>query len=263
MPPKRSFRRDKKPITTKSRVYKKPTVKALQSAVRRLNVKMNKTIETKRSNISPSDGVEISHNNYVIVTSALLSTSNGTNDPANAQGTRIGDQIAIKGLSIRGMLELNERYTNVTFRLLVVRSAKGDTPSRSTLFNGLSGNKMIDTLNTERYTILAQKWIKMEAPNTGNIYASGAGGAPQPSGYADTIAATQTFSRATRLYKIWIPGSKIVKGGYLTYENESTQPKFFDYHYIIYAYSNYTTLQDYWNVGRINDTVIQLYYKDA
>jgi len=31
-----------------------------------------------------------------------------------------------------------------------VRSAKGDTPNTDTLWNGASGNKMLDTFNTER-----------------------------------------------------------------------------------------------------------------
>lgn len=237
----------------------------IQAAVRRAVTKqVNKNIETKQSCYSSSDGTEIAHNNFITLSNRLLSTTQGITDPQTTDSlNRIGDSINLKGVSIKVMVEANERYSDVTFRLLVVKTARNVTPTRATLFNGLSGNKMIDTLNTERYTIIAQKWVKLEAPNTGNIYTSGAGGAPQPSGYADNLQATQSFSRATRLYKLWIPGSKLAKNGVLVYENESQQPKFFDYHMIVYAYSNYTTLQDYWNVGRINDTVIQLYYKDA
>lgn len=239
------------------------SVKSLQKAVKNLSKKIDKTVETKHSNLTATDGVEIYHNNYTSVFNNLLATTNGTTDEAAGMGTRIGDNITLRGLSIRGMLELNERYTNVTFRLVVIKSAKGDTPSRSTLFNGLSGNKMLDTFNSERYTIIASKYVKMEAPNTGNIYTTGVGGAPQPSGYADNLSATQTFSRATKLFKIWIPPKKLIKSGILQYENGSQQPKFNDYHFLVYAYSNYTTLQDYWYVGRINDVISTLYYKDA
>jgi len=62
------------------------------------------------------------------------------------------------------MLELNERYSDVTFRLFVVRSAKGDTPTTVTLWQGASGNKMLDTFNTERFTILYSKYVKILAP---------------------------------------------------------------------------------------------------
>ena len=79
------------------------------------------------------------------------------------------------------MIELNERYSNVTFRLLVVRCAKGDVPTRDTLFNGVSGNMILDNLNTERYSILRQKFFKMKAPNMGT---NGLGLAPLPAGAA-------------------------------------------------------------------------------
>ena len=44
-------------------------------------------------------------------------------------GSRIGDKITLSGVSIKAMFELNERYSDVTMRLLVVRSANGDTPT--------------------------------------------------------------------------------------------------------------------------------------
>ena len=56
-----------------------------------------------------------------------LSTSQGTADKMAQVGERIGDQINLSGASIKMMLELNERYSDVTFRILVVRSAKNDT----------------------------------------------------------------------------------------------------------------------------------------
>jgi hypothetical protein len=49
----------------------------------------------------------------------------------------------------------------------------------------------------------------------------------------------------------------------IKYENESENVKFFDYHVLCYAYSNYTTSQDIYYVGRVNDYVQQMYYKDA
>lgn len=219
-------------------------------------------METKTSNYSTNDGVEISHNNFITLDNAVLATTQGVTDPQGNSNTsnRIGDEVNLRGVSMKVMVELNERYTDVTFRMIVVKAAKGDTPTRATLFNGLSGNKMIDTFNTERYTILASKVFKMRAPNMGSSVADGGGGIPQPSGYGPL---SSTFSRATRIVKMWIPGRKFTKSGVIKYEQGTSQTKFFDYHVLMYAYSNYTTLQDAWNVGRVNDYVKVMYYKDA
>lgn len=228
------------------------------------NQVVNRNIETKMSVYTAADGTEISHNNFITLDNNVLQTTNGPTDPRTANtANRIGDTINLRGVSMKMMVELNERYSDVTFRLLVVKAARGDTPTRATLFTGLSGNKMIDTLNTEKYTILASKTFQMKAPNTGNIYASGAGGIPQPSGYADNLQSTQSFSRATKIVKLWIPGTKFSKSGKIVYEDGGASPKFFDYHVLLYAYSNYTTLQDSWNVGRLNDYVKVMYFKDA
>lgn len=255
----------KRALTKKYGAPKKvvPAVRTLQAAVRRLNVKMNKTIETKQSVYTAPDSIEISHNNFItIVNGNLLQTTQGITDPRTTNtANRIGDSIFLKGVSLKMMLELNSRYSDVTFRLLVVKTARGVTLDRATLFNGLSGNKMIDTLNTERYTIIAQKFFKMKAPNYGSAVDDGAGGIPQPSGYGQVAAST--YSRATKIVKLWLPGTKFSKSGKITYEDGSSQVKFFDYHVLLYAYSNYTTLQDLWNVARLNDYVQVMYYQDA
>lgn len=231
----------------------------LQAAVRRAVVKqVNKNLETKRGVQTSTDGVEIFHNNFVTLNSTVLSTTQGVEDPIlTSLNNRIGDEINLKGVSIKMMVELNERYSDVTFRLLIVKCAKGDTPTRATLFTGLSGNKMIDTLNTERYTILTQKFFKIKAPNEGTSSGMGA------SGTAGATDANSLLSRATRVVKLWIDGKKFVKSGIIRYEQASSQPKFFDYHVLLYAYSNWSTLQDVYYVARVNDYVQQIYYKDA
>lgn len=60
---------------------------------------------------------------------------------------------------------LNERYSDVTFRMMVVRSAKGDNPTTPTLQNGASGNKMLDTFGRECYLIPMSICVKITAPN--------------------------------------------------------------------------------------------------
>ena len=57
---------------------------------------------------------------------------------------------------------------HVTFRMFLVKKAKGDTLSAATFFSGISGNKMIDTINTERFTVIKSKTFKVR--NVGSRY---------------------------------------------------------------------------------------------
>lgn len=176
---------------------------------------------------------------------------------------RLGDEIMLKGVSLKGMVELNERFSDVTIRILVVKCAKGDTPTRATLFNGVSGNKMLDTLNTERYTVIAQKFVRLKAPNTGTQGPAINDAIFGPSGTNRASDGDTVISRSTKIWKMWIPGTKFKKNRKIVYENGLTQTKFFDYHVLMYAYSNYSTNQDVWNVARSNDYIKTMYYKDA
>jgi len=232
----------------------------IQAAVRRA---INKNIETKQGLLTPTDGLEISHNNFVVISSNPLGTINGPNEPNNSIGQRIGDEINLKGMSLKFMAELNERYSDVTFKLFIVKSAKGDAPTIATMFNGVSGNKMIDTFNRERFTKIHSETFKIKAPNN-STFASRytVGGSDSGVNYRDDPK--EQLSRATKIVKVWVPGEKFVKGGHLQYESGTTQVKFYDYHIVLYAYSNYSTSSTGgWFVGRLNDAVIQLYYKDA
>ena len=82
------------------------------------------------------------------------------------------------------MLELNERYSDVSIKVLVIKSAKGDEPDNDTIWQGCSGNKLLDTFNTERFTIMKSKFIKLRAPNM-SIY--GAGSTDQVTGSGFTV----------------------------------------------------------------------------
>jgi len=183
-------------------------------------------------------------------------------DSENSRGTRIGDQINLVGVTFAMMLEWNERYSNVTFRLMVIRSAKNDTPTNDTLWQGASGNKMLDTFNTERFTVLYTKYIKMVAPNMA-IQTGEASSQTTGSGFTLRTSNTQQ-SRPTRIVKFFVPGKRFTRDRILQYENNSQQVKFFDYHFCIYAYSNFSTSELLgFNVGRLNDCYIKMHYKDA
>lgn len=222
---------------------------------------VNNNIETKHVITTAEDGPEIFHNNFVLINDNPLRSSQGTAD--DVIHSRVGDRINCRGVSFKMMLELNERYSDVTFRIMLVRFAKGDTPTRSTLFKGLSGNKMIDAVDHERYRIVAQKYIKIKAPNDGLRDATVEFG-PGSGIYTNAGDQDGRFkTRATRIVKMWVPGYKFGKNGLIKYENATQQVQFFDHHLIVYAYSNYSTLQDVYYVGRVNDCVTQLYFKDA
>lgn len=225
----------------------------------RIVSRMDRSIELKQSNRSESNGPEITHNNFVELVTNLLATSQGLQDPMTNihQGNRIGDEIYLRNLKVKMMLELNERFSDVTFRIMVVRCARNDQPTRATLFTGLSGNKMLDEVNTERYSILYQKYVKLTAPNVGTASAVVNTQGTQP------VAGNELISRGTRIVTFSIKGTKFAKGGVIKYENASEKQKFFDYHLLCYAYSNVSTSQDVWNVGRVSAFTTQLFYKDA
>jgi len=264
MPFKRPYKKQKRALSAK---YKLSTIRAdtnariIQATVRRA---LARKVETKRSNFTSTDGVQISHNSFVNVDSKVLATTQGTSDPQNqATNNRIGDEIDLKGVAFKLMLEHQHRYSDTTFRILLVKSAKGDTPTTATLFNGLSGNKMMDTLNNERYTVIFSKYVKVSAPNSAAIDTIGGAGYVGSGLYNAT--ANTTFSPATKIVKFYIPAYKFVgKSGKVRYENGSDQVKFFDYNMLVYAYSSYATSDALaWQVGVVNEYIKVMYYKDA
>lgn len=238
----------------------------IQRMVRKaIDTNNKKLLEVKKSVFTSTDGNQIEHNNFITLDNNLLSTGQGTANPDNSIfNNRIGDKITLRGSKLALFVELNERYSDVTFRLLVVKCPKGDIPTKSTLFNNISGNKMLDTLNTDRYTIISQKFFKLKSPNiASNGVASG--GLLTGAGVVDMLNGQQTvMSRATKIVKVWIPGKAFSKNGVIQYENGTAQVKFFDYRVIIYAYSNYATSETLgFNVGRVNDYINTLYFTDA
>lgn len=258
MPP----RRPKMKTGTKRKAYSKrkpATRNTVKSLVRK---EVNKNIETKQSVYSATDGTEIGHNSFITIDNTPLYTTKGVTDPQASQtSNRIGDEINFKGLQMKMMLELNERYSDVTYRILVIKSSRGDTPQNTTLWNNVSGNRMLDTINTERYTVIYQKWGKIKAPNYGALSAV-EGASYVSSGLYNTGA----LSRATKIVKIRL-SPKQLKLGVIKYDGafgDSSQLKFFDYTVLLYAYSNYSTSQLLgYNVLRLNDYIRTMYFKDG
>lgn len=233
----------------------------LRASVRRASMgvkRLNSMIETKESTQVTSANVALPHNNIYETGINPFITNPGTGDPMSGTGNRIGDKISCRGLLIKGFMENALGRNRVHYRVMLVRGAKGESFTRANLFKGIVNNKMIDQLNTERFTIVASTKFTI----TGN------------SGIADTVTATgvpnvsstSLFSAAqcSKAWQMWVPGRKFGKYGTLIYENASTsQVKFYDYRIVIVAYDWYGTPQDLNNVGKINEMYTKLYFKDA
>jgi len=214
-----------------------------------------------------------------VIDSGLFNTSQGDTDPMTLDTlNRTGDEVNLRGLSLRFLLEMHQSHSDVTFRAMIIKSAKGDTPTLATLFNGLSTCKILDQINTERYSVIYSKTFKMTARNVGvgdqyqatyGITQGTGGSAPATgaflSGGGGTFA-NNPLGRAVKVMKIWIPGSKLFKNGVIKYENASTQTKFFSYHFVVYSYIN--TEADTGDTGTVLSAfmkhyICQMYFKDA
>lgn len=49
---------------------------------------------------------------------------------------RVGDEVICKGVCLKMVFELKEFYSDVTLTILVIKSARGDGPTRVNLFSG-------------------------------------------------------------------------------------------------------------------------------
>ena len=238
-----------------------------------VNKVLARKIETKQStNIGQGRYQEILNNSFISIDNEFLKTTQGTADPmAGNTANRIGDEINLKGISLKFMLEMNERFGDVTARIMVVRAARGDTPSTANLFVGLSVNKMMDRINSERYTVIAQKYVHLKVGNqAAGLLAGEQGLTAQPSGVylSGNIGSQYATQRGTRIVSMYLPGRKFGRNGIIRYENGGQNVKFFDYYVLVYAYANYSThlpggtVQTF-NICAVADYVKTMYYTDA
>jgi len=214
---------------------------------------------------------DLSHNNIYIVQAPgngltgerlnMFQVDQGVRDGmGSGQVTnRIGDKITCKGVMIKAIFENALGRPKVFYHMMVVKCARGDVPTRATLFQGNSPVKMIDQVNTERYTVIASKKWTISASNATATIANALDGAPEDLEIGGLI----TSGMATKAISMWLPGRKFGKNGTITYENQGVAPKFFDYYIICMAYDWYGTPQDVNTVGKINTLYTKIYFQDA
>lgn len=251
------------PASQRARLADRRRPLVLTKLVSQVN-RLTRTIETKQAQWASLTNVGLPHNNTYTVLQAggiqlnPLRTVTGTDDPMTGNsGSRIGDKITVKGMAICGMVELPARRSKTHIRIMVVKCPRGQEPSRANaLFQGNCTNKMLDTVNTEKFTILWQTRFNLSPSNVGFT-----GIAPNVDG---TPSGGMPAGIATRLFKGWIPGKRFGKGGVVTYEDASSiNPKFFDYRVVILAYDWFGTPQDINNVALLNEMYTKIYFKDA
>lgn len=229
--------------------------KNLISLIKKVSLK---NAETKEGSIQTGNDIGLYHNNIRVLVNSVgaefnpLFTQQGSGDPMGANnGNRIGDKITVRGLLIKAMFELPFGRSKTHFKIFLVKKARGDTLDRATFFKGDTDNKMLDQINTERFTIVAAKYFTITAGNSG---ATGANVAGEPTG--------TTGGQGTRIIKLWVPGYKFGRGGVVTYEDAASIPKFFDYRIVCMAYDWYGTPQDLNVVGKCQELFTKLYFKD-
>jgi len=243
--------------------YQKTGYRKYGNKIRRLGYKggavariqrIERTIETKESQFSLANQ-QVAHNNVYIWTQNPLETNYGTpTDPMAGLAPRIGDQITVKGLAASFFVEGSLQRSKVHFRIMLLKGPRGASFTRADIFKGMSGNKMIDQLNTEKYTVITQRRFDVSPPNSSPQSLSVITGVPASSGPGIT---------GNKIVNFWIPGRKFGRDGVVKYENGTGFLKFYDYRWVILAYDWYGTPQDTNNVGYVNEAWSKIYFKDA
>lgn len=256
-------RSNKRPKAATRRAFKRKASRPVDNRQNKRLKRLENMIETKEGCIQTDNNVPLYHNNVRIVQNSAgaeynpLFTQQGTGDPQGPNDARrIGDKVTIKGIMLKAFFENDVGRSKVWYRLMIIKKAKGDTIDRTTLFKQDTDNKMLDQVNTERFTIVAQRQFSISAsyPMASSV-AIGTTGLPVASGTAG--------GQGSKIIKMWIPGRKFGKGGNVVYEDGSSQPKFFDYRIILVSYDWYGTPQDINAVGRLNELFTKIYFKDA
>lgn len=252
---KRTQFKSKLPYAKRAK-YARKTGRTGYANVLRVSQRVNnlyRMIETKESLQTITRNTALTHNAVAVILNPIV-VGQGTTDSMSGSNNRLGDRISVKGVLIKGMFENALNRPKVFYRVIVTKSAKGDTINTSTLFKGDSPNKMIDQVNTDRYTIIAQKCFTISSSNTTAVTVNVDG----------SVATGNPAGIATKTFKMWIPGFKFGPGGNLQFEDgSSAQPKLFDYRLSVLVYDWFGSDGTSPQVGRINDIYSKIYFKDA
>lgn len=261
--------------TTRPKQAKLPNVKSLARMVRKITLKSQETKKSVALNPLVAKTTQLENGEITYLDNSPLYTTQGTADPNVARtGNRIGDEVIPVGLSIKFMVGLQYQQSQVRFKWLLIRHSPGDLPVDDSLFtfSDMAVNRQLCSVDTERFTIIAQRNFTINALNraagTSNytstqIYEQGG---VVPTGTVYGNPEVNPLGMASKIVSVWVPGYKF--GKVLRYQNASGSPKNFSYTSIIIPYSNMyggvqSLLQGGSKVARMDDYISQFYYKDA
>ena len=229
-------------------------------------------IETKSGVWNSGNNIGLPHNKLFIIQAPgnggpflnCLQTNQGIHDDQGngSNSNRIGDKVTVKGVMFTGMFENSYDRPKVFYHFMLLKCARGDLPDIDKLYQFNSTNRLIDQINTERYTIVAQRKFTISASNAAPSLANALNGAPEESDFTSV----KNAGIASRLFKLWIPGKKFGNRGMVHYDERGTACKFFDYVPVIMTYDWFGTPSSDLvtnNVGRINSLYSKVYFKDA
>lgn len=202
----------------------------LQRAIKRVVLR---TTEVKRKPVAPTKK-ELYHNTPLVVTQPLGSGHMPTQGDGDAQ--RIGDAINLSGFRIRAMFGQKFDRPNVTMKMWIVESNLGDTYTYNTFFRNITGNTLLDDINTDRIKILKSYVFK------------------PPVGTTNTTVDSKEY---TYVRKFWLPYKRKVK--FLSDGGTDTNLAR-DMHVIVAAYDAYGTLTTD-NIGYVQ-MFVDTYYRD-
>jgi len=246
----------------------------LRASVRRATKgvqRLNRMIETREGCWKTNTNIGYAHNLTAVI--PLLGTAGNNpltrgvggqsvqDDPMTAGVMRtIGDAISIRGMKATFFLENSLARAKVYYRIQLIKGPRG--ADFTNIFKGITGNKMIDQLNTEKFTVIAQKRFTLTPSNN---MSNGVNAAGEPLDIP-SVAGDRTAGQANKIVNFWVPGAKFGRGGNIQYENGSTDLKFYDYRWVMTVYDWFGTPMNPITpnlVGRINEGYIKIYYKDA
>jgi len=273
---KTSFRR-KRPFSKRkpSSMRYKTNTKALVSLIKKVSLKTQETKKSVALNPLTPKATLLENGEITYLDNSPLYTTQGTADPNIARtGNRIGDEVIPVGLSIKFMVGMHYQQSQVRFKWLLIRHSPLDLPVDDSLFtfSSIDVNKQLCSVDTERFTIIAQKTFIINALNRGSGTSTYAGtqiyeqGGIVPTGTVYGNPEVNPLGMASRIISVWVPGSKF--GKKLRYQNGLGSPKNWSYTSIIIPYSNMYggvqgLLQGGSKVARMDDYISQFYYKDA
>lgn len=147
-----------KPYKKRRKVYKpRRRYRRPRTYVQRQILNMS---ETKYTVNSVTPFIELYHNkgnsNGANVISGLLRSTQG-----NTQFTRIGDKVYAKGLSMKLAFYAGVNNPQMRYRIMICSGQRDDTTAAAPpgFWRNESGNRMLDTVNVDRYKILYHKMI--------------------------------------------------------------------------------------------------------